>query len=210
MQKTKLQQYQDIQGAVQQEIKTMFPQLFKQYATQYGVNKTPVHTHNGTDMVRINESDLNNNIKYGFGINVQYTGAPETIKMRAIPNMSSVTIVGYAANNMAAPATKRAIYQGHAAFGRCYTFSTTGVTVTPTVTVTGVNIVQGCNSLYTDSTDVSKTRVSFASTQIINIADDTGTTIITMTIDSYDQNIIQLTANITPVNWQLFFSIIMS
>ena len=58
MKDTKLQKYADIQAMVQQEIRSMFGPLYSQYAKQFGVNKVPTHTHNGTDAVRISEADL--------------------------------------------------------------------------------------------------------------------------------------------------------
>jgi len=210
MNNSNLQKYQDVQAGVQKEIETMFPKLFKQYATQFGVNKTPTHTHNGTDSVRINEVDLVGNVKYGFGIQGIYSGAPEVIQMRAIPNMSKITLFGFGANNVSGPATKRALFNGHAAFGRCFTFDDPGALVTPTIPVQGINLLQGGNGYYTDSTDVAKTRVSFSNENIIYVTDDSGSAILTMTIDSYDQNVIQLTLDITNADWQIFFSIIMS
>lgn len=46
---TPLGQYADIQALVQKEIQTMFPALYTQYATKYGVAEVPLHKHNGAD-----------------------------------------------------------------------------------------------------------------------------------------------------------------
>jgi len=58
--KTKLEQYAEMQALVQKEIETQFPKLYQQYATKYGVASVPLHTHNGVDSPTIgNESVFN-------------------------------------------------------------------------------------------------------------------------------------------------------
>lgn len=58
--KTKLEKYADIQAMVQQEIRTMFSQLYSQEATKYGVAKVPLHRHNGADAPTIGDGSINN------------------------------------------------------------------------------------------------------------------------------------------------------
>ena len=206
MKDTKLQKYADIQAMVQQEIRSLFGPLYSQYAKQFGVNKVPTHTHNGTDAVRISEADLQKNIKFGAGLNTQ---ASETFYLKAIPNLSYITMYGFAANNLSVAATKRVISNGHAAFGRCFAYDTVGATVTPSTSQVGIPIIQGANGMFVDSTSLANNRVSFSDENIFYATDSAGTVVASLKVDSYENGILQITS-VLATDWQIFFHIIMS
>lgn len=82
---------------VQQEIRSMFGPLYSQYAKQFGVNKTPTHTHDGVNTVRINESDLIRNIKYHSTLG---SIEDETFTLKGLPNANRIDFNGYAINGL--------------------------------------------------------------------------------------------------------------
>lgn len=96
---TKLEQYAEIQGLVRKEIETMFPQLYSQQATKYGVAKVPLHVHNGFDAPQIKQSNIiqsqaasgsitmsTNGQRYEIGLNIKPGSpfTPSTIRFNGI------------------------------------------------------------------------------------------------------------------------------
>lgn len=203
--RTKLQKYEEMQAMVRKEVETMFPNLFKQYATQFGVNKTPTHTHNGTDSVQIQEVNVIKNIKYNFGIQIN---TEETFYIKAIPNLKSITFLGFAANNVSVAATKRGIVNGKAVFGKCFEFDSAGSTVTPTSSLIGKEISQGSNYMFVDSTSLANNRVGFDSTLLVRVADNTATDVATLEVVSYNGKVIGITSTLES-DWQIFGTFIL-
>lgn len=206
MEKTKLQQYQDMQGMVRKEVETMFPQLYKQYATQYGVNKSPVHYHNGIDLPQIPESSVTPNIRYNTFI---ICDTSETFTFRAISNLRRVSFHGFAANNAdGSPATRRAVITGEAFVGKCFRFAGTGSVIVLDSNLVGIPIVQGSNSMYTDSTDLTQTRVG-ASNLFVAYAVNSTTEVATIKIDDYTGTDLIITVTLD-TNWKIQGSLMLS
>jgi len=126
--------------------------------SQYNVSKIAFHTHNGTDSAQIFQKDIILNIKN----HTQFISEDnETVRFRNVPNLTNITLTGFAANNKVAPATKRSIINGQAYFGRCYAFTGSGTTFDLASTVTGIPFIQTSNSMFSDVA-VPGNRVSLA------------------------------------------------
>ncbi len=206
MNKTKLQQYQEIQALVQKEARDVATKVYKELATQYGVNKSPIHYHDGVDLPPIYQKDIVNNVKYNLGIDVVGSGS---VEIRAVPNLNKLILTGFAANNVSvSPATKRAIVNGNAAFGKCFVFNSSGV-VSPTTSITGIKLVQTSNYLYVDSTTLTNNRTGFAPNKLVEVKDQTGATVASLVIDSYEKGLIQLTS-VLATDWRMTFSLMIS
>lgn len=178
---------------------------------QYNLSKLQNHLHNGTDLNKINAADLVNNIKNISGL-VADTSETITFTGLNIPNIERITFYGFAANNAdASPATKRAICNGECDFGKLYSFTgggTTGVVVI-TNSIIGSPLISFCNSMYVDSSDLTKNRVAIGGVdanspagQLVRVVDDTSTEVVVLEILSYTYNSITMRVTLG-TNWKL-------
>lgn len=196
-----------MQAMVQQEIRTMFPDLFKkQTQSQYNINKIPTHTHNGLDSVRIKQIDMLQNVKYNaFFIE----NTVETFQFINIPSLSRIDFLGFAANNAdGSPATKRAVCNGLGNFGTCLRFSGSGSTISLQTSGPGTPFVQSANFMYTDSTDLTKARVGATNEFFVYVTDGT-TEVATIKILSYQNNSITMEVNLD-TNWKIQGSLVLT
>lgn len=200
---SKMQRYEEIQALVQKDARDEATKVFKQLATQYGINKSPLHYHDGVDLPKINQQDQLNNIKYSFSFNGNGSG---TAQIRIVPNIAGIIVNGFAANNLSAPATKRGIFNGNAVFGRCFSFTETGPDVQPNSPLSGVQLAQTSNSMYVDSTTLANNRVSFSAAHIVRVVDETAAEVALVAIDSYDKGVIYVTYSFA-ADWQAFINL---
>lgn len=195
----------------EQNIRSIIQDELQKYATrnQYGVSKIPYHTHNGTDASKIEEKNIIQNKKTSsFLQTTLVTGGTEVDTIVNVPNLSSISFLGFAANNAGGgAATKRAIINGLAEIGRCslYADSTTGF-----IPATPISILQTSNSMYVDSTDLTKNRVTATNGDLTDSVytglfcytiDDTGTELV-RTVVTYTNSIVTFTTTIAS-GWKL-------
>lgn len=134
---TKLEQYEQIQGMVRKEIEGMFPALYAQQATKYGVAEVPLHTHNGYDSNRVNAWDLNQSQASTGSITMSTDGTRYHIGLNLKPGISFAPSIirfnGIVVNSTTSP-TIRALVCGDGFIGPSFyqqpeTGSTTSVNV---------------------------------------------------------------------------------
>lgn len=210
MNNTKLQQFSELQPLIRKEIETVSTEIYKKLATQYGVNATPIHYHNGVDLPRISMSDI---VRSNKNISGFTADASDTVTVTGInvQNIDRLVLHGFAANNAdGSPATKRAIVNGEAQFGRCFNFSGGGTgTVVATTVPSGQPIVQISNAMFTDTASINNTRVSADGTKLVYVTDSTGAIVVSVEITSYTNN--SLTFEIVlGSNWKLQSNLIIT
>lgn len=199
---------------LEQKIKQIAEQVYaeKTLKSKYGVTQVPFHTHNGVDSVRVNEKDMIHNIR-------NYTrllaDTSEVFTLRNVPNISRLSLKGFIANNAGGnPTTKRAIVNGEAYFGRCYTFTGVGSVISVTSTATGVPFIQSSNAMYLSVTGSGITlavsnRVSVG--PFLAIATDGTTEFLNLEILSYDNGSILFDLSIqSGQSWLLQVDLIFS
>lgn len=190
---------------LEQKIRQIAEQVYAQKTlkSKYGVSQVPFHTHNGTDSVRISETNIIHNTR-----NYTRLLADEStvFSIRNVSNVDKITLKGFVADNAdGMPATKRAIVNGEAYFGRCYNFTGVAPDISLTSTATGIPFVQSSNSMYVSGTTA---RVSVAPS--LGYA-TTGSDIFTLTIISYNNGFITFDLQIAPgQNWLLQVDLILS
>lgn len=198
--KTRLEKYEEIQALVRKDAKEEAEKVYNVRGTQYGVPKTPYHTHNGIDSALINE----NNILLGDKLNTQLfasnpTGDPdsETLVLRNVPNVSRISFHGFAANNASGPASQRAVITGEIIFGRCYTFTGTGPNIFVTTNTPGEPFRQACDFMFTDTADIENTRVGTAPVLAFAL-NSSASPVATMTLLSYTNNALTFQVDLGP------------
>lgn len=201
--KTKLEQYQDLQALVQKDARDVAERVYEEKAAKYRVAEVPFHKHNGFDSPKVSEDDIiiTNKLNTQFQI-TNTSGAPytETFTLRNVKNVSRITFHGYAANNAAAPATLRAVIDGEVIFGKCNVFTGSGVFIDVTTIPPGTPFVQGCSSMYIDSTNLANTRVGTA--PYLAVVFNPGGVIVSLILDSYTNNSLTFTA-VLDTDWKL-------
>lgn len=86
MDKTKLEQYAEIQAMVQKEARDIAEQVYQEKAAQFGVPKVAVHIHNGVDSPMIPGSNI---------VEVKpLNGIPEGVLNAANLNSQTYTFLG--------------------------------------------------------------------------------------------------------------------
>ncbi len=171
MNDTPLQLYTKIQELVKKDAREQATKVYNDLGTKFGVASIPTHVHDGTDAVQL--SDVNS-VSGDRHVCLLTLGNPDVVSATGtftllglnVSNMKRIVLYGFGANNAdGSPATKRAIINGEAQFGRCYAFTTPsfnlpGVTVLGnTDSVPGVPFTQVCNSMYIDSTTLANNKV---------------------------------------------------
>lgn len=59
---SKLQKYAEIQALVKKDIDSLFPTLYKKYATRFGVSNIALHRHNGSDSQKVDFENIVNRV----------------------------------------------------------------------------------------------------------------------------------------------------
>ncbi len=174
---------------------------------QFNLSKIPNHFHNGTDSNRIAEVDLEQNNKNISGL-IFDTSETVTLTGLNLRNIKGITLLGFAANNAdGSPATKRAIINGEAQFGKCFGFTGAGTgAIQITTSKVGDPFIQMSNGMYVDSTDLTKNRVAIGP-NLARAVDDTAAVMASLTIDDYTYTSLTLTC-VVATNWKLQANII--
>lgn len=192
----------DIRSIVQDELQKNATK------NQYGVSKIASHIHDGIGSQRIFQKDIIPNTKSSaFLFTTLTSGGTEIDSINNVPNLTSISFMGFAANNATGgSATKRAIINGHAEIGTCSLTNGTNNYI-PT---SGISILQMSNSMYIDSTDLTKNRVAATNGNVVNgnytgifcyVIDDTNTVLVN-TVISYTNSILTFTT-VLASGWKL-------
>ena len=117
-----------------------------QSGSQFAVSQIPFHTHNGTDSSRVKQGSIIPGTTSLIGLK---SIASETLTLNTTQDITIISLCGFAANNVSAPATKRAIINGNAQLGSCFNYtgwpgSATSIPVVGTIS----SFLQTCNSMY--------------------------------------------------------------
>ena len=193
-----------------QQVKKIADQAILDYMRnkQYTVSKIASHEHNGTDTIKIKRENIINSVKKTtFLVDTNTTGSPLVIydTIPNIANVNNITFMGFVANNASTSATKRAIINGQAEIGICQGFSDA-----TTLINLPQNVIQMCNFMYIDQTDLTKNRVGATNGDITTqnpfgyftfVTDDTGTNVV-KTVVSYANSIISLKTTLA-AGWKL-------
>ena len=111
---TKMERYQEMQAMVQKEIEKMFPKLYSQEATNYGVAATPCHQHNGLDSPQISQDNV---ILTNKLITQLVSDESEEFTLLNVSNVSRISFHGFAFDSSSSPATKKAVAAASARAG---------------------------------------------------------------------------------------------
>lgn len=199
--------YLKIQELVKNEARQVATEVFNKLGTQYGVGKVPIAVHDGTDTTQINQKNIIPGNKYGTLLQIFDDGGPltTTITLGGIANPTRIFFQGFAANNAdGSPATKRAIINGEINFGTCFLFSDLTPPIAVSTVGSGIPFIQSSNSMYVDSTDLTKNRVFTNPLSFIYALDDTGTVIAQCTAITYNNQLGLLTITCTVgLNWKI-------
>ena len=194
----------DLQNQIQQGIKDYMD------SSQYGVTKIPSHLHNGVDTSRISQKDIiSSDIHFAFYIE----DVSEDFTINNVPKyITELNFSGFAANNKVGAATKRAIINGKVFFGKAYTYTGSGTAIsmssTPNVSY---SFIQSGNSMYVDSTDLTKNRVGASqglydpvahTGGFVTVTDDTGAVVASLGVKSFVGDTITLTSFLG-TNWKI-------
>ncbi len=193
----------------------------RQSEDQFRVSKIPFHTHNGTDSSQISERDLILNSTNFFGLILTPDGTGgdlETFRVviRNVPNISRMTLFAIAANNAGGgSASEKAMINGTAEFGRCFTFEGFGDSIELTTNTNGIPFVQMSEYTYLDEGALSDVQVG-VNPQFLAFAATGGTTLASIEIISYTNSSIILEAQIRQasvdpnVGWKLTANVIIT
>jgi len=204
---TKMEKYAEIEALIEKKATQIATEVYNKLGTRYNVAKVPVHTHNGVDTVRIEQKDLILNQRYNTFL---ISDVSETFQIKNIPNLSQINFLGFAADNAGGgAATKRLVLNGQANFGKCFTFSGTGSSISLDTTLAGIPFIQSGNFMYVNgSATVTSSRVG-ASNQFFIYGTDGTNEVVTVTVDSYTTSSIVLTVTLA-AGWKLQGSLILT
>lgn len=147
--KTKLEQYAEIQPLVQKEIESQFQRLYQQYASKYGVASVPLHTHNGLDAPKINSANLTQGLRASGSISLQTNGQQYTLNLTGAP--SHVQFYGNAIHRTGGVIDVRAQAIGSAELGPSYYFQPESTSTVSPSDVIG-NVIQSGSYLLAETT----------------------------------------------------------
>lgn len=198
---SKSQQYTELRNLIRKEIEELVPKIYDKLATAYDIpSSIPFHVHNGVDSPQINSVNIVNNIKYQSGItdsNVTGGTVTSTATLSKVPNISTITLSGFAANNAGGgAATKKALITGHAEFGKTYVVSSAPSTLNPQ------QFFQYSNSIYIDTASLANTTVNTNSIRLVSVVNQASSTISEVNITSYRDGTLTITS-ILAAGWQL-------
>lgn len=171
----------------------------EQKRAKYGLSNLGLHTHNGTDSPRINESDLVRNIKIYAQIAADSSPPnPATLTIPNVPNLNSIKFYGYAVKT-----DERATINGEAQFGRNYLYNgTTFVSLS-----SGSPILQSSNYFY--SNEGSGTFQVGLATIYLAYVNDGSSDVATVEVVSYSNGIVSLTSTMA-AGWSLIGNLILT
>ena len=194
--------YTKIQDLIRNEARQVATQVYNELGTKYNVAEVPAHTHNGVDSNQIPYKNIVQGNKYTTVIQAD---ASETVTIGGISNPTRIVFQGFAANNAdGTPATKRTIINGEINFGQGFVFSDLTPPITVTTSGSGIPFVQSSNSMYIDSADLAKNRVSASQQDFIYALDDTSTVIARATAITYNNQLGLLTITfVVGTNWKI-------
>ena len=195
---TKMERYQEMQAMVQKEIEKMFPKLYSQEATKYGVAATPFHQHNGLDSPQISQDNV---ILTNKLITQLVSDESEEFTLLNVSNVSRISFHGFAFDSSSSPATKKASITGEIIFGKCNAFSGTGSTIAITTTPPGVPFLHTCSFTYLDPATPANSSVGTSPSLALatNLA---GTEVASLVLDTYGVNYLKFTLTLA-VNWNI-------
>ncbi len=194
--------YSKIQTLVINEAKKQAELVYEKKGTKYNVADVPTHSHNGIDSVQLNYKNIIQGNKY---ITLLVEDVVEDVTIGGIFNPTRISFYGFAANNAdGTPATKRAVISGEINFGRCFSVSD----LTPPIVVTAIGqavpFVQSGNSMYIDTTDLTKTRVGASGVNFIYAVDDSASVVAQGTVTDYNNQTGVLSISFTVgTNWKI-------
>ncbi len=141
--KTKLEQYENIQALVQKEIETQFPKLYHQYAAKFGVADVPLHYHNGFDAPQIPAENIVNKMRASGSITLATDGRQYELQLTGTP--TQILFYGNAVRYNGSTPDIRAFVVGSAQLGPSYFFQPVDTsTVSPSDAIG--NVIQSCAS----------------------------------------------------------------
>lgn len=153
---------QNLQQTIRGEIESYMTQK------QFNLSKIQSHVHNGTDTSRISEKDLIIGDKIRTFLILDTS---ETLTIARVANISSMTFMGFIANNAnGSPASNRAVINGQAEFGPCFGFGGTGSYVSYDNHIP-IPFIQSSNSMFTGS---AGTRVASSNLYFCYAVDTSG------------------------------------
>lgn len=189
----------------EEQIRKIAMEVFNEssFRSQFSPSQTTFHTHNGIDSSRVNQSDLVTSDKYiAFAT---ATAGYATLQVTTTP--TSIQFYGFAANNADGTSpTKRAICNGNAQLGVCYT-ALNSTDLTPGASGQS-SFIQASNSLYTEATDV--TGIPLTTTGALSTGNTSATltanwTYVTTTqsilFSNGDRRNVSLTNGSTSISW---------
>lgn len=162
-----------------------------------GSPRIPPHQHNGNDNLKISSGNIIPSI---VGNATIISVESEIFTIKTIQNPSTVMFNGWAANNAGGGgATLKALITGSAQLGPGYNF----ISFSNSLLVPGkkVNIIQGCNSIYIDTTNLANTRVALDSGDLVMVTDGTNQ-VAKATVLSYGNNSVTI-QTVLSTNWQI-------
>lgn len=194
--------YAKIKELVKNEARQEATKVYNELGTKYNVAQVPTHSHNGVDSTPIPYKNIVQGDKYTAVI---IEDATETASIGGVFNPTRISFNGFAADNAdGSPATKRAIINGAIEFGTCYEYSDLTPPIIVTTSGPGKPFLQYCNSMYIDSSDLTKNRVfatagagSNSTAYFAYANDDAGTTFVRAQVTSFNNQLGILTISFT-------------
>lgn len=165
--------------------------------SQFTVSKVPNHTHNGIDSPRVNEKSLSNGIKY---VEFETFTTSGFVTIKGISNFKELRFLGGAAL-VASPITKKAIINGFALFGTCYTATSSGAPQKS-------NVIQTSNSLYIDTSSLTNSIVNI-DTEVFAYVNDSTNDVAIMSVTSWDHQSITFQVTLA-TGWEIVGTLLIS
>ncbi len=192
---------QQIREIVQEELKK------SGQGNQYNVTPTSSHTHNGIDSQRVSHNNIIPSTTSLISLN---TFASENLTLETIQGITTITLNGIAADNYDQAVTSKATISGHAQLGNCFEYKQTSVSSTYIKAVGNQkSFLQASNSMFIDTTDLTKTKVFATDAHLLYVADGAGNLVAQVEIIKWATN--SITFQITlATHWQIFWYLSMS
>jgi len=180
---TKLQQYAEIQAMVQKEIKTMFPTLYSQEATKYGVASVPLHEHNGFDSNKISQANVTPALRASGNITMRTTETRYTLGLPFNPTMLTFygNVVHYDTPFDPTTINIRAFVYGSACLGPSYYFQPQSGTSVKTGGPIQ-NVIQSNASLLTSESALTNFTAVASEGHLVRVTNALGTIVASATI----------------------------
>lgn len=176
--------------------------------------KVQRHIHNGVDSPRLNQDLIDNGSVYTT--TMLSSVASETFTIEVVNGINNIVLYGIAFDTSASPSTKKAVLNGGAQLGNCYSYATTnGVSVSllKTVGATSATYTQNSTSIYIDTSALTNTKVNAtggadANAYLIYVNDGTNIMASAQIID-WKNNSITIRVTLA-ANWKIQYWLTMS